>query len=219
MAFGVAQICVHIRECFLNLSEATVKCAALYLRVSTKEQTTGESSGWSLSGLLRPRDGKYLHAYEDEGISGANGRDKRPSYDRMLKDAVSARFRGADGVGRVTDSEGVSTHLVQALDELHSNRVDLYLHQQAIDTTTPSGKAMFQMTAVFAEFERAMITERVKAGLARAALAGTKLGRPALQINPAAVIKDRNEGMSFRAISAKHRISIGTVHGIVSENI
>ena len=153
-----------------------MKRAALYLRVSTKEQTTdnqrlelervAQAKGWQISAI-----------YEDEGISGAKGRDKRPSYDRMLKDAVRARFDVlmAWDVSRLGRS---LTHLVQCLDDLHSNGVDLYLHQQAIDTTTPSGKAMFQMTGVFAEFERAMIRERVKAGLARAVMAGTSLGRP-----------------------------------------
>ena len=189
--------------------------AALYLRVSTKEQTTdnqrlelervAQAKGWQISAI-----------YEDEGISGAKGREKRPSYDRMLKDAVRARFDVlmAWDVSRLGRS---LTHLVQCLDDLHSNGVDLYLHQQAIDTTTPSGKAMFQMTGVFAEFERAMIRERVKAGLARAALAGTKLGRPRIRVSRTAVVEDRRKGMSLRSISELHQISLGTVHSIVSE--
>jgi DNA invertase Pin-like site-specific DNA recombinase len=68
--------------------------------------------------------------------------------------------------------------LVGFLSEIHALKVDLYLHQQGIDTTTPAGKAMFQMMGVFSEFERAMIQERVRAGLARAKDEGTKLGRP-----------------------------------------
>ena len=66
--------------------------------------------------------------------------------------------------------------LVGSLQELHGARCDLFLHQQGIDTTSPAGKAMFQMLGVFAEFERAMIRARVKAGLAQ----GTKLGRPSV---------------------------------------
>ena len=69
-------------------------------------------------------------------------------------------------------------NLVELLGELHGKRVDLYLHQQGIDTSTPAGKALFQMMGVFAEFERAMIRERVNAGLARAKAQGKKLGRP-----------------------------------------
>jgi DNA invertase Pin-like site-specific DNA recombinase len=68
--------------------------------------------------------------------------------------------------------------LVKFLSEIHSLKVDLYLHQQGLDTTTPAGKAMFQMMGVFAEFERAMIQERVRAGLARARAEGKQLGRP-----------------------------------------
>ena len=59
-------------------------------------------------------------------------------------------------------------HLIGFLDEIHAKGVDLYLHQQGIDTTTPAGKAMFQMCGVFVEFERAMIQERVRAGWNRA---------------------------------------------------
>ena len=70
--------------------------------------------------------------------------------------------------------------LVAFLGELHAKGIDLYLHQQGIDTTTPAGKAMFQMMGVFAEFERAMIVERVKSGLARARAAGKRLGRPTI---------------------------------------
>jgi DNA invertase Pin-like site-specific DNA recombinase len=69
--------------------------------------------------------------------------------------------------------------LIGFLSELHALGIDLFLHQQGLDTTTPAGKAMFQMLGVFAEFERSMIKERVRAGLARAREAGTKLGRPA----------------------------------------
>ena len=68
--------------------------------------------------------------------------------------------------------------LVGFLSELHALSIDLFLHQQGLDTRTPSGKAMFQMMGVFAEFERAMIQERVRAGLARAKAEGKRLGRP-----------------------------------------
>jgi DNA invertase Pin-like site-specific DNA recombinase len=68
--------------------------------------------------------------------------------------------------------------LVGFLSELHALGIDLFLHQQGLDTTTPAGKAMFQMLGVFAEFERAMIQERVRAGLARARSEGKRLGRP-----------------------------------------
>jgi DNA invertase Pin-like site-specific DNA recombinase len=115
--------------------------------------------------------------YSDNGISGAKGREKRPAFDQLLKDAVHRQFDviaawSVDRLGRSLQD------LVAFLGEVHGAGVDLYLHQQAIDTTTPAGRAMFQMMGVFAEFERAMIRERVNAGLARARAQGKRLGRP-----------------------------------------
>ena len=150
--------------------------AALYLRVSTNEQTTSnqrtallevaERAGWDV-----------VEIYEDVGISGTKGRDKRPAFNSLLKDAARRRFTlvaawSVDRLGRSLQ------HLVSFLDEIHGYGIDLYLHQQGIDTTTPAGKAMFQMLGVFAEFERAMIRERVNAGIARARKSGTVFGRP-----------------------------------------
>lgn len=104
-------------------------------------------------------------------------------------------------------------HLVPFLADLHASGVDLYLHQQGIDTTTPSGKAMFQMLGVFAEFERAMIKEWVHAGLARARAQGKRLGRP--QTPPAkeqAIVSDLRAGeMGLRKIAAKHGVGVSVV--------
>jgi DNA invertase Pin-like site-specific DNA recombinase len=80
--------------------------------------------------------------------------------------------------------------LVAFLAELHAKGVDLYLHQQGLDTGTPAGKAMFQMMGVFAEFERAMIVERVKSGIARARSQGKPLGRPRLSVSQERRIRD-----------------------------
>ena len=122
-------------------------------------------SGWEIVGV-----------YEDAGISGAKGRDHRPGFDRLLKDATARKIDmvaawSVDRLGRSLQ------HLVGFLNELQALGCDLYLHQQALDTSTPSGRAMFQMCGVFAEFERAMIVGRVNAGLKRAKAQGVKLGR------------------------------------------
>jgi DNA invertase Pin-like site-specific DNA recombinase len=89
-----------------------------------------------------------------------NSRDQRPAFDRLHKDVAARRFDlvmawSVDRLGRSLQ------HLVGFLAELHALRIDLYLHQQRVDTTTPSGRALFGMMSVFAEFERAMIQERV----------------------------------------------------------
>jgi DNA invertase Pin-like site-specific DNA recombinase len=111
--------------------------------------------------------------FEDAGISGAKGREDRPGFDALLK-AAAQRRKQFDGVmAWSVDRLGRSLiDLVGGLQELHAAKVDLFLHQQDIDTTTPGGKALFQMMGVFAEFERAMITDRIRAGVARVKATG-----------------------------------------------
>ena len=108
------------------------------------------------------------------------------------------------------------------LSELHAVGVDLYLHQQGIDTTTPAGKAMFQMMGVFAEFERSMIQERVKSGLARAKKHGTKSGKPLgrPKVNgkiEKAVLAVRANGTGKRKIAKQLGIGVSTVNRIIAE--
>ena len=131
----------------------------------------------SFSAIRAARSGwRVVKIYEDAGISGAKGRDKRPGLDAMLKAVNAKEFDmvaswSIDRLGRsLTDLLGI-------LQGLHDKGVDLFLHQQGLDTSTTAGKAMFQMLGVFAEFERGIIRERVNAGLARARANGTKLGR------------------------------------------
>lgn len=151
------------------------KRAALYLRVSTDGQTTDNQRRELLE--VAARTGWIItEVYEDAGVSGAKGRDKRPAFDRLLKDAARRKFDivaawSVDRLGRSLQD------LVSFLSDIHGYGIDLYLHQQGIDTTTPTGKAMFQMLGIFAEFERSMIRDRVNAGLARAKAKGVILGR------------------------------------------
>ena len=145
----------------------------IYLRVSTDGQTT-ENQRRELEAVAAGSGWEVVDIYEDAGISGSNGREKRPGLDRLLKDATARKINmiaawSVDRLGRSLQ------HLVGFLNELQALNCHLYLHQQAIDTTTPSGRAMFQMCGVFAEFERSMIVERVNAGLARAKANGVKL--------------------------------------------
>jgi DNA invertase Pin-like site-specific DNA recombinase len=149
--------------------------AAIYLRVSTSQQRTTNQRR-ELEHVARQRGWEIVGVYEDTGISGAKGRDQRPEFDRLLKDAARVKFDiiaawSVDRLGRSLQD------LVAFLSELKATGRDLYLHTQGLDTTTPSGRAMFGMLSVFSEFERAMIVERVNAGLARAAASGIKLGR------------------------------------------
>lgn len=142
------------------------KRAALYLRVSTDRQDTANQRE-ALEEVATHRGWTVVAVYEDAGINGAKGRDKRPGLDAILKDASRAKFDvvmawSVDHMGRSLQD------LLATVQELRAARVDLFLHQQALDTTTPAGTAMFQMCGVFAEFERAMIQARIHAGIARA---------------------------------------------------
>lgn len=170
------------------------KTVAIYLRVSTEEQTT-ENQLLELMKVVKQSKWQVYKIYEDAGISGSKGRDKRPEYDLMQKDAVRRKFNmvlawSVDRLGRSVQD------LIAFLNELHSVDCDLYLHQQGVDTTTPAGKAMFQMLSVFAEFERAMIQERVKAGLVRAKAKGVKLGRAKISKDIEAQILELRESFT-----------------------
>ena len=150
--------------------------AVLYLRVSTIDQKTANQDR-ELRQVAERMDCEITKVYKDHGISGAKGRDKRPAFGAMCRDASRRQFDvimawSVDRLGRSLQD------LVAFLSEIHALRIDLFPHQQGLDTTTPAGKAMFQMMGVFAEFERAMIQERVRAGLARARGEGKRLGRP-----------------------------------------
>jgi len=110
--------------------------------------------------------------------------------------------------------------LVNFLSEIHALRIDLYLHQQGLDTTTPSGKAMFGMMSVFAEFERAMIQERVRAGLARARAEGKTLGRPKIDEKTERAIQaalKRKDRPGVRGIAARLGVGVGTVQRVSRE--
>lgn len=164
------------------------KRVAFYVRVSTSDGQTTENqlrqlhevadrSGWIVTAVFR-----------DDGVSGAKGRDRRPGLDAMLK-AVTRReidLVAAWSVDRLGRSLPDLLHL---LGELQARSVDLFLHQQAIDTSTPSGRLLFSMLGVFAEFERAMIVSRVRAGLERTKAKGTRLGRPPMDEGKAEAIR------------------------------
>jgi DNA invertase Pin-like site-specific DNA recombinase len=152
------------------------KRVGLYLRVSTAEQTT-DNQRIDLERVAEQRSWHIVETYIDHGISGTKGRDKRPAFDRLAKDAAQGKLDivVAWSIDRLGRNLG---HLVQFTNELRQQNVGLYLHQQQVDTSTAAGKAFLNMAAVFAEFEREVIVERINAGLARARAQGKKLGRP-----------------------------------------
>ena len=163
-----------------------VKRVGLYLRTSSTERTV-QNQRQALSEALGRRGWQIAEEFTDAGISGAKGRDKRPGFDRLLK-AVTRRKIDVVAAWSVDRLGRSLQDLVGFLGELNAVGCDLYLERQAVDTTTPAGRALFQMLGVFSEFERAIIQQRVLAGMARARLRGTKSGKPIGQ-PPLAVAK------------------------------
>lgn len=148
-------------------------------------------------------------------ISGSKGREQRPAYDQMYTAMMQREFDvvmawSVDRLGRSLQ------HLVALLVDMNAKGVDLYLHQQGLDTTTPTGKAMFQMCGVFAEFEQAMIQERVKAGLERARSQGKTLGRPRTSEAIEQQIRNaRQQGKGIKKIAAELGIGVSVVQRVV----
>src|SRR5258705_9809588 len=189
--------------------------AAVYLRVSMLDQTTANQER-ELREVADRMGCEIVKVYKDHGISGAKGREKRPAFDALCRDAAQRKFDvvmawSVDRLGRSLQD------LIGFLSEIHALRIDLFLHQQGLDTTTPAGKALFQMMGVFAEFERSIIQERVRAGLARARSEGKRLGRPpiapALEAKiKAALAKPNRPG--GRKIAEQFGVNPGTVQRI-----
>jgi DNA invertase Pin-like site-specific DNA recombinase len=189
------------------------KRVALYVRVSTVEQHTGNQR-LELQAVAERHGWQVTAVYEDAGISGAKGRNQRPGLDALMK-AVARREVDMVAAWSVDRLGRSLTDLLDVLRDLHAKGVDLFLHQQGLDTSTPSGRAMFQMLGVFAEFERSMIRERVMAGLARAKADGTKLGRRTIENAEAkkaqAIRTMLSEGVGVRRITRELGVGVGTV--------
>lgn len=192
------------------------KRVALYLRVSTNNghQTT-ENQRRELTAIAKAAGWQIVTTFEDKGVSGAKGRDQRPGLDDLMKAATRREFDMAaawsvDRLGRSLQ------HLVQLFAEFQSLGVDLYLHQQHVDLLTPSGRALLLMSGVFAEFERAMLLERIGAGLARAKAQGKQLGRPrAAGASDAAILKLRRRGLGMDAIRKQLGCGMGRIQQVL----
>ena len=191
------------------------KTAAIYARVSTRNGQTTENQLRELRQVAKRHGWKVVTIYTDEGISGAKGRDQRPGLDDLLKGVARREFDivaawSVDRLGRSLQD------LIGTMAELRAKDVDLYLHKQGLDTSTPAGKAMFQMLGVFAEFEREIVKERIHSGLARAKEQGTKSGRPIGRPEVFTEVGDRvialrDQGLGTRRIAKELKTSRATV--------
>lgn len=195
----------------------TGKRVALYLRVSTDGQSV-ENQRSDLLAAAKHHGWNVVAEYSDAGVSGAKGRDKRPQFDKMLKAATRGEIDmvaawAVDRLGRSMND------LISFLTEIQAANVDLFLHKQALDTSTPAGKAMFQMLGVFAEFERAILVERIKAGLKRAKKEGKTPGRPKTDPDTERKIKAAlaRGGDGMLKIASRYGVGSGTVQRIKRE--
>jgi len=189
---------------------------ALYARVSTDGQTT-DNQLRELRAAAARQGWDVTVEFVDHGISGTKGRRERAQFNALLNGVARREFDmvaawSVDRLGRSLQD------LVAFLADLQSKKIDLYLHQQALDTSTPSGKAMFGMLGVFAEFERSMIQERVRAGLARARAKGKRLGRPPCDADIEAKVRElAAEGMGKGRIARTLGIGVSVTQRILAE--
>ena len=210
----------------------TAKRAALYVRVSTDHQSV-ENQIQELGQIAERRGWTVVATYRDAGISGAKGRDKRPGLDAMRKDAGRRKFDivmawAIDRLGRSL------IDLLRTIQDLEAVGVDLYLDQQHLDTTTPTGKLLFQVTGAFSEFERAMIRQRVRAGLnavrakierdgqfkSKTGKVRKRLGRPGAE--PHQIEHARRElakGLGIGKTAKLTGLGVGTVHKLKREMV
>ncbi|SHH96784.1 recombinase family protein [Bradyrhizobium erythrophlei] len=192
-----------------------MKRIAIYLRVSKSRQDT-DNQRRELEVVAKRSGWHVVRVFEDTGISGAKGRDKRPGLDAMLK-AVNAKEFDMVATWSVDRLGRSLTDLLGILQGLHDKGVDLFLHQQGLDTSTTAGKAMFQMLGVFAEFEHGIIRERVNTGLARAKENGIKLGRR--KVKPAVedrILSLRKSGMGILKIGRTVGVGTSVVQRVVA---
>lgn len=195
---------------------------ALYARVSTDKQST-ENQLQELRLAAERLGWQVVEEFVDRGISGAKGRKDRPQLDALLKGVARKQFDvvaawSVDRLGRSL------IDLVNLLQELHATGVDLYLHQQGINTTTPAGRAIFGMMGVFAEFERSLIQERIRSGLERARRTGTRtgqaIGRPRATVETEArIIELRAEGMGILKIASTVPCGVSVVQRVLAAGL
>jgi len=192
--------------------------AVIYSRVSTLNGQNTDNQVRILREVAEKKGLEVVQELSDEGISGAKGRTERQGFNELIKGAIRKDFDiilcwDISRLGRSLK------HLVSFLEDIQSAKCDLYIHQSGVDTTTASGKMMFQLLSVFSEFERSMIRERVIAGQQRAKSEGKHIGRKT-NVNDAvitAVYQLRQNNVPIKKIATDLKIGVGTVYKILDK--
>src|SRR3954466_14776197 len=194
---------------FTQESTRPITQVALYARVSTLNQQDPEMQLSELREYARRRGWQIVQEFTDQGVSGC--KESRPALNRLMADACRRRF-DAILVWKIDRFGRSLKHLVNALAELAALGVAFISLRDNLDLTTPSGRLMFQIIGAMAEFERALIQERVKAGLRNARAKGKLLGRPRQNVDGSKVLALRASGLSWRAIGRELGAGTGTVY-------
>jgi DNA invertase Pin-like site-specific DNA recombinase len=190
-----------------------VKRAVLYMRVSTLDQHP-ETQLHDLRQMAAQRGYEIVEEYTDR-ISGAKAR--RPGLDQMMTDGRRGRF----DVVLVWASDRIARsvkHFLEVLDELNRLNIEYVSFREQIDTGGPLGRAIVVIIGAVAELERNLIIERVRAGMRRARLEGRHIGRNPLELDDAAIQRERCQGQSLRQIAKGHRISTATVQRVLRKH-
>lgn len=186
--------------------ESPVK-VALYLRVSTTDQDP-ETQGREVRAFVATRGWEMVETYQDVGVSGA--RTRRPALDQLLQDAWRGMFE-AVVVWDLSRMARSTLNALQLLQRLEQMNVRLIAVKQVFDTDTPLGKAFFTLAAMFAELERSILIERVRAGMARARAEGKRIGRPVRAVDLDELHRLCAEGLSIRQIGRRVGVPSSTV--------
>jgi DNA invertase Pin-like site-specific DNA recombinase len=187
---------------------------ALYARVSTSNgQQDPEMQLRELRDYSERRGWQIADVYTDAGVSGS--KDSRPALNRLMADAKQRRIDTVL-VWKLARFGRSLHHLVNALAELEALGVAFISLRDNLDLASPSGRLMFQIIGAMAEFERALIQERVKAGLRNARAKGRRLGRPRVFVSESKIAALRSSGASWRAIAQELGVGMGTVYRAVA---
>ncbi|KQP22897.1 recombinase family protein [Pseudorhodoferax sp. Leaf267] len=192
---------------------------AIYARVSTTDQTC-ENQLRDLRAAADRQGWTVVQEFIEAPISGSKARDQRPQLDAMLK-AVSARKVDMVMAWSVDRLGRSMLDLMNTLQAVREKGAGMYLHQNNLDTTTKDGRAMFGMLGIFAEYEREMIQERVRAGMARAKANPTPgkqaIGRPKVQQGIEDSIKElRSQGMGILKVARTLGCGVSTVQRVMA---
>lgn len=191
-----------------------IQCVALYARVSTLHgQQDPEMQLSELREYAARRGLSICEEYVDQGVSGS--KESRPALNRLMADAQRCRF-GAVLVWKIDRFGRSLKHLVNSLAELSAYGIAFISLRDNLDLSTPSGRLMFQIIGAMAEFERALIQERVRAGLRNAKAKGKRIGRPRQEVDLSKVLELRAQGLSWRCVSGRLKLGLGTVYRAIN---